>query len=382
LYYRFTREANRQAWQMYEKAITLDPQYAKAYVWLGWTHAMDFAHNWSQEPQQSLERAMELGQQARALDDSLPHVHEILGWLYRWTNPQQAVAEAERAIALDPNYADSHFVLANVLCNLGRGEEAIGPVKKAMRLNPRYPAYYAWLLGFAYRLAGRVEEAIATLKHALTLNPNFQFTYIHLAWSYVWQWTWQLSQAPETLEHAFDAAQRAVDLNNLNHRAHARLGMVYVWRKQPQQAIAEAERAIALDPNDAEGHQLLADILSFVGRSEEAIAEAEQAIRLDSLNLWSLIELGHAYCLTGRYEEAIATLKSFLVHNPNILHAQLILAIAASEAGQAEDARAAAAEVLRINPKFSLETWKQRVSYTDSAIVERQLAALRKAGLE
>ena len=382
LYYRFTREANRQARQMYEQAVALDPQYAKAYVWLGWTHAMDFAHNWSQEPQQSLEQAVELGQRASALDDSLPHVHELLGWLYRWTNPRQAVVEAERAIALAPNYAETHFVLANVLCNMGRGKDAIGPITKAMRLNPHYPAYYAWLLGSAYRSAGQIEKAITTLKHALTLNANFQFTYIHLAWSYVWQWTWQLGQDPQTLEQAFDAVQRAVALNDLNHKAHARLSMVYLWQKQPQQAIAEAERALALDPNDAEGHQVLADILSFVGRPEEAIKEAEQAIHLDSLNLLYLVELGHAYYLTERYEEAIVTLKKFLAHNPNILHAQLLLAVVASETGREEEARTATAEVLRINPKFSLETWKQRVPYTHATIVERQLAALRKAGLQ
>jgi tetratricopeptide (TPR) repeat protein len=141
-------------------------------------------------------------------------------------------------------------------------------------------------------------------------------------------------------------------------------------------------KRVALDPNDAESHQGLADLLNFVGRPEEAIEEAEQAIRLGSPNLWPLIELGHAYCLTGRYEEAIATLKKFLVHNPNILHVQLILAVAASEAGQVEDARAAAAEVLRLNPTFSLERWKQRVPYTDPLVVERQLAALQKAGLE
>lgn len=322
LYYRFTKKANRQARNMYEQALALDPQYAKAYVWLGWTHAMDFAHNWSQERQQSLERAVELGQQARALDDSLPQAHMLLGWVYRWVNPQQAVAEAERASALDPNDADSHFVVANVLCNMGRGEEAIRWIKKAMRLNPRYPAYFAWLLGYAYHLAGRVDEAIAPLKHALTLNSNFQFAYIQLAWSYVWQWAWQLNQDSRTLEQAFDAAQRAVALNDLNHWAHARLGLVYLWKKRPQQAIAEAEQAAALAPPNHERHQVLADILGYIGRPKEAVEEAELAIHHDSLNLLHLIELGHAYYLMGQYEEAIATLKKFLVHNPKILHAQ------------------------------------------------------------
>jgi len=78
----------------------------------------------------------------------------------------------------------------------------------------------------------------------------------------------------------------------------------------------------------------------------------------------------------------MATLQQFISRTPNVLHAQLVLAVAASEAGREEEARAAAAEVLRINPQFSLEVMRQTWPYKDSAVVERHLAALRKAGLK
>jgi len=68
--------------------------------------------------------------------------------------------------------------------------------------------------------------------------------------------------------------------------------------------------------------------------------------------------------------------------NPNVLSAHLVLAIAYSESGREEEARAAAAEVLRISPKFSLEVMRQQWPYKDPAVVERQLAALGKAGLK
>jgi tetratricopeptide (TPR) repeat protein len=84
----------------------------------------------------------------------------------------------------------------------------------------------------------------------------------------------------------------------------------------------------------------------------------------------------------GRYEEAITALKRARIGNPEFLGAPLSLTIAYSESGREEEARAAAAEILRISPKFSLEVWKQRAPYKDPAIVERQLAALRKAGLK
>jgi adenylate cyclase len=256
--------------------------------------------------------------------------------------------------------------------------------EKALRLDPRGPNVAMGLLqlGFAYVLTGRLEEAIATFKQALIHNPNLQFAYANLALSYVFAWGWQLSQDPQVLEQALAAAQKALALNDSDHWAHTILGHVYLSQKQHDRAITEAERAIALDPNIAEGYWLLAAILNAAGKPEEAIGMAEKAVRLGPLYPGYLLELGHAYCLTKRYEEAIATLKKLLTHYPNWLHARLVLAVAYSESGQEAEAQAAVAEVLRINPNFSLEVMKQRAPNTDPAVIERQVAALLKAGLK
>jgi adenylate cyclase len=86
--------------------------------------------------------------------------------------------------------------------------------------------------------------------------------------------------------------------------------------------------------------------------------------------------------VAGHYTEAVAPLQRFLSHYPNILPAHLMLATVYSELGQAAEARAEAAEVLRLNPKFSLEIHKQRMPIKDPAVLERHIAALRKAGLK
>ena len=92
--------------------------------------------------------------------------------------------------------------------------------------------------------------------------------------------------------------------------------------------------------------------------------------------------VGNVYYLAGRPEEAIAPLKQFLTRYPNILGAHLTLAAVYSELGKEAEARAEAAEVLRLNPKFSLEVHKERAPIKDPAMLERHLAALRKAGLK
>jgi len=143
------------------------------------------------------------------------------------------------------------------------------------------------------------------------------------------------------------------------------------------------ERAITLDPNDARGYAGLAETLSRVGRSEEALRMVEQALRRKSFipNEY-LNSIGAAYYLAGKPEEAIAPLRQYLSHYPNILGAHLTLAAVYSELGKETEARAEAAEVLRLNPKFSLEVHKQRVPIKDPAMLERHLAALHKAGLK
>ncbi|HEV8717559.1 MAG TPA: adenylate/guanylate cyclase domain-containing protein [Candidatus Binatia bacterium] len=223
--WRFTKEANAQAQQVYEKAIAQDPQYAEAYARLGMTYLMEWDLRWSPDPQ-NLERALESAQRAIALDDSLPVAHGLLSLIYaRKKQPDQALAEGERAIALDPNDADSYVRQAEVLGRAGRPEEAIKFAEKAMRLNPRYPAWYLVVLGWAYHSAGRYEEAIAALKQTLLRNPNFLPAYLFLSSSYVLQWACQLSQDPQTLEQALAAAQRLIALNDSFFWGHQILGI-------------------------------------------------------------------------------------------------------------------------------------------------------------
>ncbi len=109
----------------------------------------------------------------------------------------------------------------------------------------------------------------------------------------------------------------------------------------------------------------------------------EQALRRKpNVADYHLINIGAAYDLARRPEEAIAPLKQYLSRYPNILGAHLTLAAVYSELGREAEARAEAAEVLRLNPQFSLEVHKERVPIKDPAMLERHLAALRKAGLK
>jgi TolB-like protein/Flp pilus assembly protein TadD len=379
----YTKEAVAQARQMYEKAIALDPQYADAYVWLGWTYSFEWGVRWSTDAQ-TLERALALAQKAIALDDSLPVAHLLLSYVYAQKQQfDQALAESERAIALDPNNADSYAIQAGVLNYAGRPEEALRMMERAVRLNPGSPHWYLFDLGLAYFRTGRYAEAVATLKEVISRSPNYFVAYVLLAFNYVQQWAFQQSPDAQTLEQALAAAQRAIALPDSLYWSDLVLGYIYLYQKQYDQALAEMERAVALAPNDAWSYAALAEVLSCMGRTENALEAAAQALRLKFAVVDAhLASVGAAYTVAGRPEEAIAPLKQSLSRYPNHLGPHLNLAAAYSELGKEAEAQAEAAEVLRINPQFSLEVHKQRAPIKDPAVLERHLAALRKAGLK
>jgi tetratricopeptide (TPR) repeat protein len=173
LFYEYRKEPNAMARQMFERAITLDPNYAQAHVWLSWAYFIDGEFQWTEGPG-ALDRSHEAARKAVALDDSLALAHTVLGWNSLWKRQHDvAIAELERGVSLDPNSEWAFGFLAEALNFAGRPDEAIGFAKKAMRLDPNYPPWLAFHLAESYCLLRRYDEAIAALQDALSRNPDF-----------------------------------------------------------------------------------------------------------------------------------------------------------------------------------------------------------------
>ena len=183
---RLTKEGNAQAKKILEEAIALDPEYPRLYMGLALAHIYDVWHGTTESTEQSVARAFELAQKAISLDDSNAAAYSGLGTIYAMKRQyDQAIAKGKRAISLDPNSADNFMQLGWILNWAGRAEEAILYIQNAIRLNPLPPASYFVNLAVAYRDSGQYEKAIEASKRALQREPNSQFPYIHMAISYI-----------------------------------------------------------------------------------------------------------------------------------------------------------------------------------------------------
>ena len=228
-----------------------------------------------------------------------------------------------------------------------------------------------------------VALAIQLAEEAIALDPEYAWAYYNLGKAHVVAVWVRASKSPkESLGKAMESLKKAIALDSNLAEAHGRLGFLYAMTRQYDKAVAEAEKAVALNPNSAMAHVMLGKTLVFDGRWGESIPEYKKAIRLNPIppNMY-LYSLGLSYCWTGQHEEGIAWCEKSVRQEPNSLFARLMMTVVYSLSGRDEQARAELAEVLRIQPKFSLKGFKKKLTYKRQEDREKFLGALRKAGL-
>jgi adenylate cyclase len=193
-----------------------------------------------------------------------------------------------------------------------------------------------------------------------------------------------LSKSPkESIMRAIELYQKAITLDSSLAHARIRLGYIYAAMvRQHDKGIAEGEKALALAPNSADFVNMYAIILTYAGRWHEAIPLFREALRLNPKppnNYYRHFAV--VLRETGQYDEAVSLLKKAIRQEPDDIFSHLVLTSVYSYAGRQKEARAAAAEVLRIKPTFRIEQLPQG-THKDLAIVEHENEALRNAGLK
>jgi len=273
-------------------------------------------------------------------------------------------------------------IISAMQVKLTEGEQ----IRAAARGTNNLEAYLKYLQ--AAELIGRINPESNALgkqlaEEAIALDPEYAWAYHILGRSHmidVWVGT---SESPkESIGKAIELVQKAIALDDTDVRAHSLLAFLYSMTRQHDKAIAQAEKALALNPNAAWAQFIVGKALFFAGRAEESIPQYKKAIRLNpippSSYPWSL---GLSYAYTGQYEEAIAWCEKAVRQEPDDLLARMMMTVVYSLSGRDEQARAQAAEVLRIQPRFTIKNFEKKLTYKRKEDSEKFLGALRKAGL-
>lgn len=176
LYMKQTPDDFRAAVGHFARAAELDPKYGRAHAALAVTYWEAYTRAWF--PALGSTRSLEVRARAeqflaRAMDDPTPLAHRVASAMALHARRyDEAIAEARKAVASDPNDADGYVVLAGALSFAGQPREALEYVERAMRLSPHHPPYYLYQLGLAQFGLKRLDLAVVSLERAAALGPG------------------------------------------------------------------------------------------------------------------------------------------------------------------------------------------------------------------
>jgi TolB-like protein/DNA-binding winged helix-turn-helix (wHTH) protein/Tfp pilus assembly protein PilF len=199
-YGRRSGESNLLAKYFFERAIEIDPAFARAYAGLALTYTINAVNGWGATLEKSLAKAEQLIEKAKALDDSLPQAHFVAGEVQMYRRDYNAALdELARAVELKPSYADAYALTAWVLHFAGRPQQGLAAMRQAIDLNPRVPGAYQMVEGALHYELGKHAEAVRLLELAVQNNPNYQLARVFLAAAYaasgkVEEAAWQIDE--------------------------------------------------------------------------------------------------------------------------------------------------------------------------------------------
>ena len=176
--HKVTEEGIIEGERLFRKALEIDPQLARAYVGLAFAYEyrLDFGIG---DPSENLAKHLDAARNAVRLDPNDGEAQLVLGHAYAYQGlADQALEQFAKAETLAPNNADVLILIAWYLPQLGQPDRAVALAERALQLNPNYPYWYNHGLRFAYFFGGQFDNSI---KYARLVTDPFATDYAYLA---------------------------------------------------------------------------------------------------------------------------------------------------------------------------------------------------------
>jgi serine/threonine protein kinase len=259
-----TKEDLEKAVGCFERAMKIDPNYARAWAGLAAAHCVQ-ANNGYVQLEDGYAKARKEIEKALELDPNLAEAHAIIGSiknLYDWDWPG-AEASLKRALDLDPGNTSAMLALAALTADLGRFDEAITLYRKAITLDPLRTGAYIELSTITY-CVGRLEEAEEAASKGLLLNPHYPSAH---------EWLGEIYLVQSKLEEALAEMQRETD------GAYRFEGLALVYHAMRK--IKEADSALTelINRYQDVGAYQIAEVFSYRGESDKAFEWLDRAYR-------------------------------------------------------------------------------------------------------
>jgi adenylate cyclase len=216
----FTEIDNVEALLLLQRARELDPNFAAAYAYEGYSHFLNVILGYTETPGESLKAALAAAKKAGALDDKEPAAYLTLGRVHMLQGEHDtSIAELEMSLRLNPSFAPAYFALGFALALAGRFDEALGALANAIRFNPRDPLMWAI-------------KAIHSLTYCLLHE------YDEAA-----EWARQSIREPRAVGY-WPYAVLASALGNLGQIEKARLAVDEALRQKPDLSLSYLEKTL------------------------------------------------------------------------------------------------------------------------------------------
>ncbi len=292
-----TAKEAMKALEYFRQAIELDPTYAPAHagISLAYSNAALF---YALAPHEALPKAKAAAKRALELDESLAEAHVALAQLmenpdWDWSGAER---EFKRALELNPNSVDAHWLYSWFLTNMLRFEEAVAECRRAVELDPLAP-YVMGQLGWTLYYAGHYDESIGLFHQLLEREPGFAYGHLVLSWNYV---------AKHAPAEAAAACRKAVELAPDDQWVLTSCGHDLAVVGRRQEALALLERVRTLGGRKPVDPYLVAFLYDGLGEKQLALQSLERAFQDRSPNLACLrLDFSRPLRLEPRFQEMV-----------------------------------------------------------------------------